>query len=347
MKYYETHFEEYTDIISKHLKNAIVDDTDVRLYNEITKMFPEKVKDLGNVILYGPAGSGKYSFALYLIQKYSSSKLKYDKKIKLQSDKLCFNYRISDIHYEIDFQLLGCSSKTIWHELFLQIIDIISVKTEKIGIILCKNFYSVNNELLDIFYSYIQEYNHPYSNIQIKFFFIMENISFLPNNILNSCRIIGLKSKTGFIHGGGDIYLKSNIRKSFGGRDGGLHKMRFGDIVDKKTNNSAYLNKGAGDGDITQSTLQIICNNIIQDIYKFKNVSCGGGDNNFVEFREHIYDILVYNLDVFECIWFVIAEFKGQLCDDFFNKHLFVFFQQYNNNYRPIYHLENIFLKMV
>ena len=344
MKYYETHFEEYTDIISKHLNNAIVDDTAARHYNEIIKMFPENVKDLGNVILYGPAGSGKYSYALYLIQKYSSSKLKYDKKIKLQSDKLCFNYRISDIHYEIDFQLLGCSSKTIWHELFLQIIDIISVKTEKIGIILCKNFYSVNNELLDIFYSYIQEYNHPYSNIQIKFFFIMENISFLPNNILNSCRIISLGSKTGFVPGGGDIYLKSNIRKSFGGKDRRVPSSHSRKCY--KTNNSAYLNKSDG-GDVTQSTLQIICNNIIQDIHKFKKVSCGGGDNNFVEFREHIYDILVYNLDVFECIWFVIAEFKEQLPDDFLNKHLFVFFQQYNNNYRPIYHLENIFLKMV
>ena len=68
--------------------------------------------------------------------------------------------------------LLGCNSKTLWHEIFFQLVDIISVKQNKIGIIVCKNFHTINSELLEIFYSYMQQYNMKNSNILIKF--IME-----------------------------------------------------------------------------------------------------------------------------------------------------------------------------
>ena len=86
----------------------------------------------------------------------------------LSHNKCIYYLKISDIHYEIDMSLLGCNSKLLWHEIYNQIIDIITAKPNKQGIILCKYFHEIHNELLEIFYSYMQTlYN---SNININLF---------------------------------------------------------------------------------------------------------------------------------------------------------------------------------
>jgi hypothetical protein len=81
-----------------------------------------------------------------MLKKYSPSHFKYEKKITIQTDKHTYTYHISDIHYEIDMSLLGCNSKILWNEIFLQIVDIISVKAEKVGFIVCKNFHMIHGE---------------------------------------------------------------------------------------------------------------------------------------------------------------------------------------------------------
>jgi len=63
--------------------------------------------------------------------------------------------------------LLGCNSKLLWHEIYQQLVDIISAKTEKSGIIVCKEFHNIHSELLENFYSYMQNNND--SSINIKF----------------------------------------------------------------------------------------------------------------------------------------------------------------------------------
>jgi Cdc6-like AAA superfamily ATPase len=145
MKFYETHYEEYINA----LENYNIHPEMKSIYNRL----PLKAADFGNMIIYGPCGSGKYSQSLRIIRKYSASLLKYDKKIKIQTDKQEYIYRISDIHYEVDMSLLGCNSKITWHEIFTQIVDIVSVKNYKCGIILCKNLYII------IFIIYLQSKN--------------------------------------------------------------------------------------------------------------------------------------------------------------------------------------------
>ena len=92
--------------------------------------------------------------------------------------------------------LLGCNSKIIWHEIFYQIIDIISIKSNKFGFIVCKNFHLIHSELLEIFYSYIQQYNHSNTSITVKFIIISEHITFISNKILNTMNIINIKKPT-------------------------------------------------------------------------------------------------------------------------------------------------------
>ncbi len=170
---------------------------------EMNHFFNKKnnsLDDFNNYIIYGPPSSGKYSQSLLLFFLLSPSLLKYQKKILLQNDKFKFFFFISDIHYEIDISLLGCNSKLIWADLFSYIIDMISVNPLKKGIILCKNFESIHNELLDTFYSYMQHYNHNLSNIKISFVIITENISFIPNNIINICNVLSIPKPDLNIH---------------------------------------------------------------------------------------------------------------------------------------------------
>ena len=143
-----------------------------------------------HLILYGPSGVGKYTQMLRIVRNYSANKLRFEKKIQTTTDPV-FILKISDVHYEVDIDLLGCNSKTIWNDIYIQISDIIRNKyTDKSGFIVCKNFHLVNNELLEIFYSYL------HSPLQIKFIFLMESISFLPNNILSKCDIINVRRPT-------------------------------------------------------------------------------------------------------------------------------------------------------
>ena len=128
---------------------------------------------------------------LLSILKYSPSELKYDKKMCVTFDKNNYFYKISDIHVEIDMALLGCNSKLLWNDIYNHILDILSARQNHIGIIVCKNFHKIHSELLDIFYSYLQTLNH--KNIHLHYVFVTENISFIPDNILDRCKIIPVK----------------------------------------------------------------------------------------------------------------------------------------------------------
>jgi hypothetical protein len=125
MKFFETHFEEY---VNENMKMNLHPKL-----NKIYDKFPETLYELKNLIFFGPKGTGKYTQMLKSIKKYSPSELKYEKKISITYNKQPFFFKISDIHFEIDMSLLGCNSKLLWHEIYQQIIDIISTKTEKMG----------------------------------------------------------------------------------------------------------------------------------------------------------------------------------------------------------------------
>ena len=188
MKYYDTHYEEYIQSVKTHNIHPEL--------KEVFDKFPPNIKEFGNIIVYGPCGSGKYSQVLCLLEKYSPTHLKYDKRMTVNTEKQSYIYRISDIHYEIDMGLLGCHSKLLWHELFFQIVDIISMKTEKNGILVCKNFHMIHSELLEVFYSYIQHTTKLMPNMCLRFIIMTEHISFLPNNILNCCAKIAVCKPT-------------------------------------------------------------------------------------------------------------------------------------------------------
>jgi predicted nucleic acid-binding protein len=165
--------------------------------------------------------------------------------------------------------------------------------------------------------------------------------------------------------------------------------------------------------EIPDDIFNIICNNIIKSMTNIKSL-------DYMDFRDQLYDILVYNLDITDCLWYILSHFiqlgafsmqKPLVCapststkiHPFFDKfkgiqqvpvssplndlnntctstnppinetssmyqgngvvgvighngqkggrekmeemlnRIYTFLKYYNNNYRPIYHLESIF----
>ena len=308
MKFHETHFEEYITANQKEDLHPKLD--------KVFSKFPKKINELRNLIFYGPTGVGKYTQMLKSIKRYSPTELKYEKKISVSFNKQQYFFKISDIHYEIDMSLLGCNSKLLWHDIFLQIVDIISAKTEKSGIILCKYFHEIHSELLENFYSYMQQ--NATSSIDLKFILITEEISFIPDNILNCCEVINIARPT-----------KANYSKCI--KNKLPPSLKLENITNIKNLHSSI--------DQLMVPYKIICDKIIESMLKIDELK-------FLKFRDLLYDIFIYNLDITDCIWYIINELserksiKNASMSELLIK-TYTFFQYYNNNYRPIYHLEN------
>lgn len=396
MKYYDTHYEEYILSVKQHNIHPELE--------EIFAEFPKTIRDLGNLILYGPCGSGKYSQLLYLIERYSPSHLKYDKHVSLHTEKQNYIYRISDIHYEIDMGLLGCHSKMLWHELFFQIVDIITMKADKVGIFVCKNFHMIHSELLDVFYSYIQHCATLSANICIRFVLITEHISFIPNNILDCCEKIAVCKPSNaeclqIILPNKSLLVKNNKPTSAPASSTSsttatptsatpqtkkTREPRENRESDKTTEppatpsslNEEYIEQisttrryitqeryhraktaiqemssknimnlkelqmitRVSTEELPKDIFNIICDNIILEITNSHTLV-------FTNFRENLYDILIYNLDITECVWYILTHFIriGAIRDaNNILTNIYTFLKYYNNNYRPIYHLESI-----
>jgi hypothetical protein len=272
-----SHFEDYTQ--SKYKQQF---------------QLPSDINDMTNLIFYGASGTGKYTQMLKSIQPLSPSKLKYEKRLNVTFNKDIYLFKISDIHYEVDLALLGCNSKLLWHDIYMQIVDVVSSKQEKNGIIVCKNFHEIHSELLENFYSYMQ-YN-PFLYINLKFILLTNQISFIPDPILNSCIVVP-SSKNNFLFDCPPIHMP--------------HK--------------------------------IICDKVVQQM-------CDPEKLDFVKLRDVLYDILIYNLDIHECIYYIVSELncRGKIANmSETMKQVYCFFQFYNNNYRPIYHLEKFVLQLI
>ena len=307
MKFYETHFEEYISEANRENLHPKLD----KLYTK----FPKSLHELKNLIFFGPNGTGKYTQMLKSIKMYSPTELKYEKKISITYNKQQYFFKISDIHYEIDMSLLGCNSKLLWHEIYQQIIDIVSAKTDKSGIVVCKYFHEVHSELLDNFYSYMQQNSS--ISVDLKFIIITEELSFIPDNILNCCEVINISRPTK------KAYTKC-LKKL-------PNTLKLENITNIKI---LHLY----DEDL-MIQYKIICNKIILNMININ-------DLHFLKFRDMLYDIFIYNLDITDCIWYILSSLveEKKISDDKLSKIMirtYSFFQYYNNNYRPIYHLES------
>jgi hypothetical protein len=330
--------DNFVTLIEKNNSNVINNK-----YTEYINNLPDNLENTSNFILYGPCGTGKYSEALKIIERYSPSYLKYEKKMIINSSKNEHIIKISDIHYEIDLENLTCNSKILLNDIYNNIIDAIQSSKDKKGIILCKNFHEINNEIIEIFYSYMQK--NLVDNLILKFIILTEHLSFVPTNIQDVCKIL-YYSKLSYSN-----YIKlsnANNKKILSEKQ----------KIDK---NSQYLSN------ISSINLlkYVELNNSNENLINLKTSICNKTINmifssniNYNNIRNILYDILIYNLNIYDCMYYIVnnviskkIKSSGEKMDpDFINKILVrtcILFKYYNNNYRPIYHLEAFILYLI
>ena len=313
MKFLETHFDEYIQKVNMQNLHPSVSKT--------LRNFPTNIAELKNIIYYGPCGVGKYSQMLHRIKQYSNSNLKYEKKLTCVYNKTNYFLKISDIHFEIDMALLGCNSKMLWNEIYINITDVLSARMNKTGILVCKNFHKIHPELLDCFYSYIQQND---ANIKIAFILLTESISFIPENVLNTFNIISIPRPS---------------------------KNAYTKVVGKKIGFDIQLHKISNIKNLISNTQSTNVNN---DIYIdiLYGTLCNPDDIKFAGFRDMLYDVFIYDIEIGYVIWNLVMKLytNNKLKEDDLS-YIFIetysFLQYYNNNYRPIYHLENYLYKII
>jgi hypothetical protein len=338
------HLHHFDDYIQKHKKQPMHPKL-----NDLYSKFPSSVHNLKNLIFYGPVGVGKYTQMLSCIRKYSASELKYEKRLTINYDKDQYLIKMSDIHFEIDMSLLGCNAKLLWNEIYTQIIDVVisSLSHNQVGIIVCTNFHKINSELLDNFYSYMQGIN----SIRFKYIIITEHIGFIPDNILNTCKIVNVPKPS--ITNCKKCVMKNNEYDSLKIKNNTLHASYISEnsIIEKsnkKENNDNNDNNTIFqkyNNNFNTNPHEKLCNNILENIKNPNKIS-------FLSLRDMLYDILIYNYDLGECIWYIINDLIKHNYLNVMNLsdiliHTYTSLQYYNNNYRPIYHLENYVYNLI
>tara|TARA_B110000046_G_scaffold138662_1_gene145002 strand:+ start:1370 stop:2308 length:939 start_codon:yes stop_codon:yes gene_type:complete len=305
MKFFENRFEEY---LESHHKNS--------LHPSLEKHF-SKLDINDNLIIYGAPGIGKYTQALRYIERYSPTNLKYERKMNISlSKEKNYIFKISDIHFEIDMGLLGCNARILWNEIYKSIVDIVKARPGHKGIILCKNFNTIHNELLDTFYSYMQTRED--NIIKLSYILITESYSFIPNNISNRCILIPIRRPS-----------VSSYKRC----------LNIKNIDPTCVTNIKLLKGGIFD---TPNNKYII--EIKDSIKNYKDI-------DFLTLRECIYNLFIYQQDIPNNIWLLFEFLSNENIDAdkfvLFFKVLVNFFKLYNNNYRPIYHLERLIYNLI
>jgi hypothetical protein len=391
MKFLEFTFEDYLSTLEK----------DGTLHPQLQKSydsFPDKIENFRNLIIYGPKGSGKYTQALASICKYSPTNLKYTRKFTITSNKNDYNFKMSDIHFEVDMYLLGCNAKQLWNDIYVHVIDILSSRsTSSTGIILCKNFQDIHGELLENFYSYMQKCQ---TSIQLRFLIVTEHISFLPDNIINSCYVVNVPvpssalrnsvltkkqkqlvdtishivpSNPGIISSivpDKNFTINNECEESLEHDEDKQITSTSDNTKNKNSKDPNHDNNDTGD-DVTPFDFESIMtprkSNMKAEIiglpsevgdfsYAYCNELCKYIDNpksmDFLRFRDVLYDMLIYDIKVTNVLWTILRYItvKYTLTEETYDKlmiDMYTFLQYYNNNYRPIYHLESYLFKII
>tara|TARA_Y100001970_G_C14249849_1_gene871011 strand:+ start:4224 stop:5135 length:912 start_codon:yes stop_codon:yes gene_type:complete len=293
--------------------NQILKEIDTLNFQEKNKkiIFPKNLCDLPNLIIYGPQNSGKYYYSLSIIKNYSNNQLSSQKRLEITINKESEYFKGSDIHYEIDFYLLGTSAKNIWYNFYNHISDILMTKEKKECIILIKNFHEIHEDLLNIFYSFLQN-NNQY--ISIKYILLTQQHGFIPKNIKNRC--VTLKCK---------IPNTSKLNKN-----------------DNYYNNYIFYDNHIED---TNELISFIIN--FKENYLFIKKD---KENLYKTLRDIIYNILIKNYNIYNItnhIIFTLIEMDLIVDHEKLLQNNYNFIKYYNNNYRPIYHLEKFAFDLI
>jgi len=125
-----------------------------------------------------------YNNSLNFLKNISPSDLKYSRKTILNFQDTEFTLQTSDVHIEIDFELLGVNEYSIFFDFFKHIKENM-IKTIPLYV-LCIHFNMIKQELLQVFHSFMNEKN-------IYFILLTDEISFLTSAMIRNIMIKKIK----------------------------------------------------------------------------------------------------------------------------------------------------------
>ena len=135
-----------------------------------------------NTIVYGPDGVDTFPAALTLCGNDTD----YHQKIIINVNESSFSFKITNVHIELDFELLGTNEYNIWIAFYNTVKNIAHSKKY---FIICKNFNVIKNELLEIFHVFLRHTN-------MTFILCTKAISCLTAEIKQKCDIKVIKNKS-------------------------------------------------------------------------------------------------------------------------------------------------------
>lgn len=297
----DNRFEQYTaDADKTNLHPSLL-----RVYSSL----PENLADAPHMLIHGPPGSGKYTQSLLAIRKYSPTGLRYEKLMRAGDDKQPYSMRLSDVHFEVDMETLGCHSRTLWNTIYTQIVDSLITRSKPVGYVICRNFHKIHKELLEIFYYYM-------SCPAVKLVLLSDNVGFLPRKVFERCFRIPLPRPA-----------KTRLRAA---------KLPECGVSNLRLITVAQQASSVRSTRATVTIAEMISNAATPD---------------YVSLRNACYELLIQKFSVPDCVWNIVRMLteSGAIVEakqlDVFSVVL-RFFRLYNNNYRPIYHMEYLMLSL-
>lgn len=327
----------FTDYLKKSYDDSVVDIT----------------KDK-HIILYGMAGTGKYHKALHMIKSQSPSELKYEKKVFVLANKQEICIKLSDIHYEVDFETFNCNSRQTWNIVYDHIMNMVenNVLTRYDNslciYIICKNFHLIHNELLEIFASYLTQTK------KIKLIMLTDYVSFIPNHILCKCLIYPLSMKPNTIIEKIDdnerVIKDDVIENVVVKRKHRVSKKQVSSLTFKNVPNlyTKYIYHQVNLKHKMSEAPELytkVCMSLIYDMELYIKSETKISGKSLLIFRDKIYNIFTYHLDFGFCIWIINYYFieKGWIINENHDNvilHILDCYRYMNNNYREIFHAE-------
>lgn len=140
------------------------------------------IESHNHYIVYHPCCMYNYCYTLSNLKEISPSLLKYNRKTTILFNNDYLHFQTSDVHIEIDFELLGVNEYSIFFQLFRHIKENMILNTMESFYIVCLHYQEIKKELLDIFYTFLDE-------TKISFILCCSQLSFLPENMMKRCII--------------------------------------------------------------------------------------------------------------------------------------------------------------
>jgi hypothetical protein len=159
------------------------------------------------------------------------------------------------------------------------------------------------------------------SKNKLKYIIVSQQISFIPDTITSCCEVINICKPSN------NRYSKITKNKNFNKKEE-INNIK---AISKKI---PQINKH-----------KAICDSLLYDIYNLETI-------NFTKIREKIYNLFIYDVNIFDALWYIINDL---LSNNKLNEEniadvmikIYSFFKYYNNNYRPIYHVEHIIYYLI